>query len=79
MEQPVNIVDLMVRLGILVKESENPDLYINDKNMMAFDHRYKADAHPNDKNSKAVKGRSRGKLQGIKPEWVGYKLMKPEV
>lgn len=47
--------------------------------MMAFDHRYKADAHPNDKNSKAVKGKSRGKLNGLKSEWIGYKIVKPGV
>jgi len=75
MEQPTHIIDLMIRLGILVKEDDNPDLYINENNMMAFDHRYKADAHPNDKNSKAVKGKSKGKLNGIKPAWVGYRLI----
>lgn len=72
----VYFFDLLAKFGLLTREDEYPDLYVNIKTMEAFDNRYKADAHPNDKHSKAVKGKSKGKMSGLKPEWVGYKIGK---
>ena len=69
-----NLYDFMHHLGVLIKEDEHPDVYINSITLEVMDNRYKEDAHPNDKNSKAVKGASKGKLKGLKSEWIGYKL-----